>query len=103
MGRVANPLKSMGANIQLAEGVISYQRVLKYRKTSDFKDSLYSVVLDHYELSLDELNENLDYYNSDPNNMELIYDKVLSKLSRLQSENSVAASKKDTLEKSESE
>lgn len=83
-------------DLQLAEGVITYNRLQKLSRNSKFKDSVYNLVLTNYKISLDELISNFDYYNSDPQKMELLYEKVLSNLSKLQSEVELAA-KKDTI------
>jgi len=84
-------------DLQLAEGVLTYQRLQKVGGDKEFKDSIYQVVFEHYGITLEELTENLDYYNSDPQNMELLYDKILTKLSKIQSEVELAA-KKDTIQ-----
>lgn len=83
-------------DLQLAEGLISYQRLQKVNVKKDYKDSVYNLVFENYEISIQDLTSNLDYYNNDPQNMELLYEKVLSNLSKLQSEVEVAA-KKDTI------
>lgn len=83
-------------DLQLAEGVITYSRLQKLSRNNDFKDSIYNLVFKNYEISLEELADNFNYYNSDPQNMELLYEKVLSNLSKLQSEVELAA-KKDTI------
>lgn len=89
-------LVSVMTDLQLAEGVISHQRIKRANGRKDYKDTVYNVILEHYELSLGDLNENFDYYNSDPQNMELLYEKVLSNLSKLQTEVELS-SKKDTI------
>ena len=83
-------------DIQLAEGIITYQRFQRANIKKEYKDTVYMVVLSNYGLTVNDLNDNLDYYNSNPENMELLYEKVLSNLSKLQSEVELAA-KKDTI------
>lgn len=83
-------------DLQLAEGLITYQRLQKISVKKDFKDSVYNLVFENYGLTIPELTSNLNYYNNDPQNMEILYEKVLSNLSKLQSEVEVAA-KKDTV------
>lgn len=89
-------------DLQLAEGVITYNRLQKLSRNNDFKDSVYNLVFKNYEISLEELAENFNYYNTDPQNMELLYERVLSNLSKLQSEVELAA-KKDTIVEIEEE
>lgn len=84
-------------DLQLAEGLLTYQRLQKVGGDKEFKDSIYQVVFEHYGITLEELTENLNYYNSDPQNMELLYDKILTNLSKIQSEVELAA-KKDTIQ-----
>ena len=93
-------LVSVMTDLQLAEGVISHQRIKKANGRKEYRDTVYNVILDHYELSLSDLNENFDYYNSDPQNMEMLYERVLSNLSKLQTEVELAI-KKDTISKAE--
>ena len=84
-------------DMQLAEAVITYDRLQKITNKGDFKDTIYSVILKHYNITAEQLNDNLDYYNNDPENMERLYEEVLSNLSTLQSEIQIEASINDTL------
>ena len=84
-------------DMQLAEAIINYDRLQKITNKGDFKDTIYSVILQHYSISAEQLNDNLDYYNNDPENMERLYEEVLSNLSTLQSEIQIEASINDTL------
>jgi len=89
-------------DIQLAEAIVARERIDKKHTKNDFKDSLYRVVFEHYGITEKQLLENIDYYNSKPKRMEKIYDKVLSNLSRMQTELEVEIKKeqqeKDTTE-----
>lgn len=73
-------------DIQTAEAVMAYNRLQRENTDQHFKDSLFKKVFDHYNLTADEVNENLDYYNNFPGQMEKIYEKVLSNMSKRQSE-----------------
>jgi len=84
-------------DLQLAEGVLTYQRLQKVAGDKEFKDSIYQVVFEHYGITMEDLTENLNYYNSDPQNMESLYEKILTNLSKIQSEVELAA-KKDTIQ-----
>jgi hypothetical protein len=77
---------NMLTDIQLAEGIIVDQRSAKTNVSRSFKDSLYQVIFDHYQVTAQELNENLDYYNNNPEQMEDIYEEVLSRLSQKETE-----------------
>jgi hypothetical protein len=83
-------------DLQLAEGVINLQRLQKVSIKKEFKDSVYMLVFENYGITLEDLTSNLNYYNNDPQHMELLYEKVLSNLSKLKSEVELAA-KKDTI------
>ena len=73
-------------DLQIAEGVIAHNRLGKAVTDREFKDSIYQVVFDHYEITVDDLNENLDFYNTDIERMEKIYDEVLVNLSKYETE-----------------
>ncbi len=77
-------------DIQLAEGIIVNRRSSKTTVPKSFKDSIYQVIFDHYQITARELNENLDYYNNDPEQMEEIYEEVLSRLSQKETEIRIA-------------
>ena len=84
-------------DLQLAEGIIANQRSGKTSPTKEFKDSLYQIIFDRYDITSSELNENLDYYNSDPEHMEKIYEEVLSRLSQKETEIKIASKPADTI------
>jgi hypothetical protein len=73
-------------DIQTAEAIIAYNRLQRENTDQEYKDSLFKVVFDHYGMTAEEINANLEYYNNNPEQMERIYEKVLSNLSRRQSE-----------------
>lgn len=85
-------------DIQLAEGIINQQRLQKVKSDKGFKDTIYIVLFKKYDITLKELNENLDYYNTDPEYMEGLFDKVLENLSKMQAEIQVEAARKDTID-----
>ena len=84
-------------DLQLAEAVINYDRLQKITNKRDFKDTIYNLIFKHYNITAEQLSDNLDYYNFDPKNMERLYEEVLSNLSTLQSEIQVEALTNDTI------
>jgi len=78
-------LTEMITDLQLTEGIIVNNRTLRVNMDKDYKDSLYTLILRHYNISANVFKENIDYYNNNPKLMEGIYDKVLAKLNKLQS------------------
>ncbi len=71
------------ADIQLAESAIEYRRENNIYKTNDPK-RFYAYIYKKYNLTPETLKENLDYYNSDPDKMVGIYDKVMAVLTKQQ-------------------
>jgi hypothetical protein len=69
--------------IQLAEGALTHKR-FSHAVTTDEKDRYYAYIYRKFNLPPESLKENLDYYNSKPDQMIAIYDKVLENLSKLQ-------------------
>ena len=76
------------ADIYLAEGTLAYKRLdIKDKKVAEkYSTAYYVQIFDKYHINHRILKENLNYYNSDPKNMEKILEEVLAHLSRLQSE-----------------
>lgn len=61
--------------------------ISKNRNKSDkLKPEYYSKILQQYGISVQQLKENLDYYQNYPKVLEEIYDRVLANLSKMQSE-----------------
>jgi hypothetical protein len=79
---------SILADIYLAEGALAYNRLdIKDKKIAEkYSTAYYVQIFDKYHINHRILKENLNYYNSDPKNMEKILEEVLAHLSRLQSE-----------------
>jgi len=73
-------------DVQLSEGAIAGNRLNRKHTDRDYKDSIYRLLFQHYGITAEQLRENMDYYNSRPEEMEKIYDKVLSNLSLMKSE-----------------
>ena len=71
--------------IQLIEGALTHKRFL-HDLTKDKKEQYYAYIYRKFNLTPELLKENLDYYNSNPDQMIAIYDKVLENLSKLQAE-----------------
>ena len=80
--------------VQLAEGALTYTRI-SHKKVNDDKDKYYAYIYRKYNLTPELLKENIDYYNSDPERMIAIYDKVLARLSELQAVLSVKLKKQE--------
>ncbi len=85
-------------DVQLIEGALTYRRTHRIEQ-KDFREHAYDQVFTKYGITAHILNENLNYYSTNPGNMEMIYEKVLAKLSRMQGElnekEKKPASKKD--------
>ena len=84
-------------DVQLAEGAITYQRILRIEQ-QNFRESAYNQIFLTYGITAKILNENINYYNNNPKQMELIYEQVLAKLSRIQGELREEATQTDTVE-----
>lgn len=82
-------------DVQLVEGALSYRRTLRVEQ-KDFRKSAYQQLFSTYGITAKILNENISYYNNEPEKMELIYEQVLAKLSRIQSELTENESKTDS-------
>lgn len=90
-------------DIQIAEGIITQQRLQRVKSNKGFKDTIYLVLLKKYNITLKQLNENLDYYNTDPEFMEDVLDRVLENLSKKQAEIQIEATRKDSVNRSQEE
>ena len=82
-------------DIQLTEAIISESRLGRTIASNQFKDSIYDLVFDHYQISVEMLDSNLAYYNTDPEHMEKIYESVLSRLSQHETEIRVEANESE--------
>jgi len=82
-------------DVQLVEGALVYRRSRRIEQQG-FRKSAYKQMFSTYGITAKILNENINYYNSDPATMELIYDQVLAKLSRMEGELTEEESKPDT-------
>lgn len=71
-------------DIQLVEAGFTISENRKY--ITELKPKYYQTVFDNYGITLIQLRENINYYQSDPKIMEEIYESVLANLSKLQSE-----------------
>lgn len=76
---------SIITDIQLTEGALTYRRTRRIEQQG-FRKSAYKQIFSTYGISAKILNENFNYYNNDPEKMELIYEQVLAKLSRMEGE-----------------
>jgi len=89
-------------DLQLAEGILTYRRIEKL-PTTDYGEALYTKVIEEHQLTREQLQENIDYYNNDPKLMEKMYDEVLARLNKMQSELSAQAAKLDSIQKFKSD
>ena len=71
------------ADVEIAEGAIEYSREHNIRNKKN-SERFYSYIYEKYNLTPVLLKENMDYYNSNPDNMIDIYDKVLARLTETQ-------------------
>jgi hypothetical protein len=94
-------LTEMITDLQLAEGIIVNNRTQRVNMDKNYKDSLYTLIFQHYGISADIFKENIDYYNNDPKLMEGIYDEVLASLSKMQSK--IESEAQEKLEKKDIE
>ncbi len=76
---------SIITDVQLTEGALTYRRTLRIEQQG-FRKSAYEQIFSTYGITAKILNDNFNYYNNDPEKMELIYEQVLAKLSRMEGE-----------------
>ncbi len=69
--------------VQLANGAITYKRI-SHKKAENEKEKYYAYIYTKYHLTPKQLKQNIDYYNTNPDKMIAIYDKVLARLSQLE-------------------
>jgi len=74
---------SLMTDTQIAEGALTYSRV-KHRTVQELKEPYYNQIFLHYNISPQDFIDNLNYYNSKPEVMEGIVDKVLENLNQMQ-------------------
>jgi hypothetical protein len=83
-------------DVRLAEGALIYRKTRRIEQ-EEFRESAYKHIFANYGMTAKILNQNINYYNNDPEKMELIYEQVLAKLSRMDSEIQEDNDKTDTL------
>jgi hypothetical protein len=74
---------SVLTDIQVAEGAINFKR----RKRIDVKDlkaAYYNQVFLKHNITANDFKQNMDYYNSSPERIEKILEKVLENLNQMQ-------------------
>lgn len=84
-------------DLQLSEGILTFKRIER-QPVANYGESLYTKVIDEHQLTREQLQENIDYYNSDPKLMEKIYEEVLARLNKKQSELMIQAAKLDSIQ-----
>lgn len=75
---------SILTEIQIVEAGFSITE--NRRDERDLKPQYYQAVLDSHNISLLQLRENVNYYQSSPKVMEEVYETVLANLSKIQSD-----------------
>ncbi len=70
--------------IQLTEAGFNFKK--NRIKANELKPEYYDKILQHYGITLQQLRDNINYYNEYPKIMEEIYESVLAKLSKIHSE-----------------
>ena len=83
-------------DLQLAEGIITYRRIDKL-PAKEYGEAVYTKVIEEHHISREQLQENIDFYNDDPKLMEKIYDEVLARLNKMQTEIMLEAAKLDSI------
>jgi len=76
---------SLMTDIQIAEGALAYSRI-KYRTVKNLKEPYYNQIFLHYNITPQDFIDNLNYYNSMPELMEGVIDKVLENLNQMQAQ-----------------
>ncbi|MBU1010487.1 MAG: DUF4296 domain-containing protein [Bacteroidetes bacterium] len=95
-----NQMVNLIYDATLAESGMNFKRS-KGQDFSVLHDTLYDLILAKHNISLDLFEENLSWYNQHPENMEVIYNKVIDKLQALKTEvMSDTAKKEPAAEKS---
>ncbi|HEY9114224.1 MAG TPA: DUF4296 domain-containing protein [Bacteroidales bacterium] len=83
-------------DIQLSEGILTYRRIERL-PVNNYGESLYNKVIEEHQLTREQLQQNIDYYNGNPKLMEKIYDEVLGRLNKMQTELMIMAAKSDSI------
>jgi hypothetical protein len=90
-------------DIQLSEAIMTNHLQNHAQQEETYKDSLFQVVFDQYDITSRQLRENINYYNLKPKEMEDIYEEVLTNLSKKQSEIRIKAEEIQAAKKAEEE
>ncbi len=80
--------------IQLADGAVTYKRI-SHKKVKNEKEKYYAFIYKKYHLTPEILKDNVTYYNSSPEKMVFIYDRVLARLSQLEAEINLEVKEKE--------
>lgn len=70
-------------DVQIVEGALTYKRT-KTKNIKNYKEPYYNQIFIEYNITANDLKQNLNYYNSDPELMEKIIDQVLENLNQTQ-------------------
>jgi len=70
---------------QIVEGALNFNRINRINVT-ELKEEYYNQVFIKYNITAYDFKQNMDYYNSKPDEMEEILDGVLEKLNQIQAQ-----------------
>ncbi|MAZ94163.1 MAG: DUF4296 domain-containing protein [Bacteroidales bacterium] len=79
-----NELATIMTEMQIAEA--SFVVNSDARHELSMKPNYYDAILIHYDITLDEIRDNINYYQTSHDDMEEIYETVLKNLSKLESD-----------------
>ena len=79
----AKDLVPVLTDLHLADGLLSMSEIRNYYKDMDSLGQ-YSNILESYGYSLEQLNNTIEYYSSDPEALSEIYEKVITQLSEME-------------------
>jgi len=70
---------------QIVEGALNYNRVNRVNVT-ELKEEYYNQVFIKYNITVNDFKQNMNYYNSKPDELEEILNSVLGKLNQIQAQ-----------------
>lgn len=70
---------------QIVEGALNYNRVNRVNVT-ELKEEYYNQVFIKYNITANDFKQNMNYYNSKPDELEEILNSVLEKLNQIQAQ-----------------
>jgi hypothetical protein len=79
-----NELASIMTEMQIAEASFVVNSEVRFELS--MKPNYYDAILIHYDITLDEIRDNINYYQSSHDDMTEIYETILANLSKLESD-----------------